>query len=89
MTTPLSCVYLCVYPGHGGSAEASTLGSCQTLSELQKWAALPDPLQTYGQSAILCLKGRRGVFPGRGTDFSGQGPDRRVVFVSELNDTAD
>lgn len=51
--------------------EASALGSRQTLSKLQKWAALPDPLQTRGQSTILCLRGRRVVFPGLGTDFSG------------------
>lgn len=56
---------------------------------LQKWAALPDPPRTHGQSGILCARGGWGVFPGRGTDFSGPGPDRRVAFVPGLNDTAD
>ena len=68
-----------------GSVQATALGR----SSLQKWAALPDPLRAHAQSGILCARGGWGVFPGRGTDFSGPGPDRRVAFVPGLNDTAD
>lgn len=71
----------------------SSGGQCRPLllapPPLQKWAALPDPPWTHGQSGILWARGGRGVFPGRGTDFSGPGPGRRVAFVPGLNDTAD
>lgn len=84
------CACLCVsIRSTGGSMKASTLGSYESLPKIQKWAALPDPPQIHRQLTILCLRGRRGVFPECGTDFSGHSPDRRVAFVWRLNDTAD
>lgn len=36
-----------------GTAKASTLGLCYSLPEIQKWAAIPDPLQTISLSVFV------------------------------------
>lgn len=76
-----------VHPGHG-AVWGGQLGLPQHPSHT--WPLVigcqrsknGQPVQIRcGQSASVCLRGRRGVFPGRGTDFSGLGPDRRVASV--------